>query len=225
MQAVRALVHEIERTIHRLSGGKGRATRVLAELDRMDLSAENQNDWTANEPPHARELESAIANMPVAVSGLADALRKAAHQLQWRVDRGTYYEGDADVGDGYRDGNMHCELIGPNGSSFHHNDFTLGLFLLKPRVLYRDHAHRAPELYVTLSEPTGWRFDAGDWSDMPSGTIIWNAPETSHATRVYERPFLSVYSWLRDVRSKCRVVQRSDWADVEQALKDGTNST
>jgi len=139
-------------------------------------------------------------------------------QLQWRVDQGRYYPPTADVGDGYRHGNMHCELIGPHGSAFHHDDFTLGLFLLKPRVLYRDHAHRAPELYVTLMEPSGWRFNDGEWRDVPSGTIIWNAPETSHATRVYDKPFFSIYSWTRDVHSKCRVVPHGDWREIEATL-------
>lgn len=63
------------------------------------------------------------------------------------MDRGIYYDVAANIGDGYRNGNMHCELIGPNGSAFHHNKFTPGLFLLTPRALYRDHAHQASEFF------------------------------------------------------------------------------
>ncbi|MGI9386349.1 MAG: dimethylsulfonioproprionate lyase family protein, partial [Methyloligellaceae bacterium] len=184
VQAVRTLVHEIRNTIRCLSGRNEHATQVLSILDRMDLSAENQHDWVANEPPHDRDLRYAIDEMPESLSGLTDALQDALPQLKWRVDQGRYYPPSADVGDGYRNGNMHCELIGPRGSAFHHDDFTLGFFLLTPRVLYRDHAHQAPELYLTLSEPSGWRFDGGEWRDVPSGMIIWNTPQTSHATRV-----------------------------------------
>lgn len=218
MRAIRALVHEIRNTIRRLSGGNEHATQVLSILDQMDLSADNQNNWAASEPPHDRDLRCAIDGMPQSLSDLTDALQNALPQLQWRVDQGRYYPPTADVGDGYRNGNMHCELIGPHGSAFHHDDFTLGLFLLMPGVLYRDHAHLAPELYLTLLEPSGWRFNGGEWRDVPSGTIIWNAPETSHATRVYDKPFLSIYSWTRDVHSQCHVVPRDDWCEIEAAL-------
>ncbi len=218
VQAVRTFVHEIRRTLRCFSSGNEYAAQVLSVLDQIDLSERNQHDWMPGEPVHGRDLWQAIGGMPQSLERLANALHKALPELQWRVDRGTYYEITADVGDGYRNGNMHCELIGPHGSAFHHDDFTLGLFLLTPRVLYRDHAHRAPELYLTLLGPSGWRFDGGGWRDVPPGTIIWNAPETSHATRVYDKPFLSIYSWTRDVHSKCRIVPRGDWSQVEATL-------
>lgn len=218
MRAVRILIDEIITTLRNLCGEHEHAAKVLAIMDRMDLSPGNQHHWTPSEPMHGRELHEAIDAMPDSLKPLATALRRALDELQWRVDRGTYYELAANVGDGYRDGNMHCELIGPHGSAFHHDDFTLGLFLLKPWVLYRDHVHQAPELYLTLLEPSGWRFGEGEWQDVAPGTIIWNAPETSHATRVYDRPFLSIYSWTRDVHSKCRVVPQSDWCEIETVL-------
>jgi hypothetical protein len=40
-------------------------------------------------------------------------------------------------------------------------DFDLGLFLIAPHVLYRDHHHAAPELYAPLTGPHGWRFGPG----------------------------------------------------------------
>ncbi len=218
MQAVRSFVQEIRRTLRCFSGGNEHASRVLCVLDQIDLSESNQHYRTPGEPLHGRDLRQAIDGMPRSLEKLASALRNALPELQWRVDRGTYYETNADVGDGYRNGSMHCELIGPHGSAFHHGDFTLGLFLLTPRLLYRDHAHRAPELYLTLMGPSGWRFDGGKWRDVPPGTIIWNEPETSHATRVYDKPFLSIYSWTRDVHSKCRIVPRGDWSQIEAAL-------
>ncbi len=219
MRAVRAFVHEIRRTLRCFAGDSDHAGQVLSILDQMDLSEANQHDWMPSEPPHDRDLWQAIEGTSQRLDRLAKALREALPELQWRVDRGTYYELTADVGDGYRNGNMHCELIGPHGSAFHHPDFTLGLFLLTPHVLYRDHAHRAPELYLTLSGPSGWRFNGGAWQDVPPGTIIWNAPEKSHATRVYDDPFLAIYSWTRDIRSKCRVVPCADWAEIEAALQ------
>ena len=216
--AIHALVHEVRTTIESFSTWNDHAALVTFILDGMDLSLANQTAWVAADAPHDCELRSVIDEMRPGLSGLAEALRKALPYLQWRVDKGTYYEANADVGKGYRDGNMHCELIGPNGSAYHHDDFTLGLFFLRPHVLYRDHAHRAPELYLTLMDPSGWRFNGGEWQDVPSGTVIWNAPDVAHATRVYETPFFSVYSWTRDIKSKCRVVLRDDWLEIERAL-------
>ncbi len=37
----------------------------------------------------------------------------------------------------------------------------MGLFVIAPHVLYRDHAHAAPELYLPLTGPHGWRFAPG----------------------------------------------------------------
>ena len=218
MQSIRALLHEIRRTLQDVADGKEHAREVLSILDTMDLSAANQHHWTPVEPVHGAALQRAMAAIPHRLSRLADGLKHALPQLQWRVDGGIYYDLTANIGDGFRNGNMHCELIGPDGSAFHHDDFTLGLFLLTPRVLYRDHSHRAPELYLPLMEPTGWRFADRDWQEVLAGTVIWNVPETSHAIRVYDTPFLSIYSWTRDVRSKCRVVERADWRELEAAL-------
>lgn len=36
--------------------------------------------------------------------------------------------------------------------------------------------------------------------------------------RVYDSSFLSIYSWTRDIHSKCRVVQRADWCELEAEL-------
>ena len=218
MQAVRNLLHQIQCALLDVAEDQKNASEVLSILDEMDLSEANQYHWTPAEPVHGSALQQAIAEMPRRLSPVADALQNALPQLQWRVDQGIYYDLAANIGDGYRNGNMHCELIGPNGSAFYHEDFTLGLFLLTPRVLYRDHAHLAPEFYLPLMEPTGWRFGDGDWQHVPAGTVIWNEPEVSHAIRVYDVPFLSVYSWIRDIHSKCRVVERTDWRELEADL-------
>ena len=216
--AIHALVQEVRTILESSAKQNDHTILVTSMLNGMDLTLENQTTWVAAEAPHDRELRCVIDEMSPCLSDLAEALRQALPYLQWRVDKGTYYEANADVGQGYRDGNMHCELIGPNGSVYHHDDFTLGLFLLKRHVLYRDHAHRAPELYLTLMEPSGWRFNGEEWKDVQSGTVIWNAPDVVHATRVYDKPFFSVYSWTRDVKSKCRVVPRDDWIQIEHAV-------
>ena len=90
--------------------------------------------------------------------------------------------------------------------------------MLGPRTLYRDHNHEAPELYVNLSERSGWRFGKRDWKDYPSGSLIWNASGAPHATRVYEQPFISVFVWLENVNSRCNLVHCDDWEEIEHEL-------
>ena len=130
-----------------------------------------------------------------------------------------YYPPGADLGEGYRRCNLHTLLIGPGACGFEAEDFTLGLFMLGPRTLYRDHAHPAPETYVNLSERTGWRFAGGGWQDMDAGSILFNPARAVHATRVYQRPFLSVFSWIENIFSPCHVVPMDDWPALEAELE------
>jgi len=218
MQAVLILVREIRSMLERSARRNPAVQEVLNGLSAVDLTSEAVLPWQPDLPDHRETLDLAISAIPLSLRAIASAVSDANEQLQWRVDRGIYYAKDADVGAPYLNGNMHCELIGPGGSAFRTEDFTLGLFLLAPRVLYRDHIHIAPELYLTLTEPSGWRFGDSPWRDFPAGSIIWNQPNEPHATRVYSVPFLSVYSWTRDVHSKCKVVPMPDWRQVEQGL-------
>ena len=151
---------------------------------------------------------------------IAQILRRAHNALTWRVDYGLFYPKEADVGEGYLNGNMHTELIGPNGCVYRDDDFSLGIFMLSPATLYRDHDHAAPELYLNLTGPCGWRFNQGNWQDFDAGSIIWNPNGLAHAMRAYEQPFLSVYSWTENVNSLCRVVPTNDWQKIEAQLKN-----
>ena len=195
-------------------------TEVLAGLNRH---LNNSHTALAENPTlpeeRAKLLDRCIAsiNKPK-LQPLAKHIRLARNRLTWRVDYGLFYPTDADVGQTYRDGNMHSELIGPNGCVFHDDDFSLGLFLLTPATLYRDHDHNAPELYFNLTGPCGWRFDKGSWQDFGAGSLIWNPEGRAHAMRTYDQPFLSVYSWTSNVNTLCRVVPADDWQEIEAQL-------
>lgn len=199
---------------------------VLAGLKRH---LENSHSTLAKNPvlPPDREvlLDGSIAGItdPL-LRPLADQIRLARNLLTWRVDYGLFYPEEADVGQAYLDGNMHSEMIGPNGCVFHDDDFSLGLFMLPPTTLYRDHDHAAPELYFNLTGPCGWRFDKGCWQDFGAGSLIWNAEGLAHAMRTYEQSFLSVYSWTSNVNSLCRVVPADDWQEIEAQLANSENN-
>jgi hypothetical protein len=99
------------------------------------------------------------------------------------------------------------------------DDFELGLFLIAPKTLYRDHRHKAPELYVTLTGPHEWRFGVGEsWTEYEAHTPIWNEPMQVHATLVRDIPFLALFAWTRDVMADATVVRAPDWAEIEASL-------
>jgi hypothetical protein len=98
-------------------------------------------------------------------------------------------------------------------------DFELGLFLIAPKTLYRDHFHPAPELYVPLTGPHEWRFGTGEsWREQEAHIPIWNEPLRVHATLVRDRPFLALFAWTRDVDGISVVKPAPDWAAIEARL-------
>lgn len=216
---IHALVHAILQFLEDNRGSTTGVDLVLEKLRQTDFSLERTVDAEPRDTQHARILTDAIDDITAPdLSDIARCLRRARHDLIWREDNGQFYPPDADLGDGYRNCNLHALLVGPNACGFEMEDFCLGLFMLGPRTLYRDHAHEAPELYVNLSPRSGWRLSSGSWQDYQAGSMIWNARGEPHATRAYGRPFLSVFVWLENINSLCRIVPCSDWAEIEAGL-------
>ena len=87
------------------------------------------------------------------VPALTGAIRAAAPWLDWL----TYdlYPRDL-IGDGCAENHAFASLLGAD-APLAARDFDLGLFLIAPNVLYRDHAHPAPELYAPLTGPQAHR--------------------------------------------------------------------
>ena len=196
------------------------AEMLLRRLKGVELSEARFRAFDAQPPPHGADLDQALAN--IETGGLAEvarSLKAAKDDLAWAKDDLKYYRPGADVGAGYEATNQHALLIGPGACGFEEADFSMGIFLLGPRTLYRDHRHLAPETYINLSPRTGWRFDGGGWSDFPGGSVIFNPPNQVHATRVYDQPFLSVFAWLNDIDQPCEVVAFDDWPEIEAQLQ------
>jgi len=192
---------------------------TLDKLAAMDLSNERLIDIPPQGTRHDEILKNAIAGIATPeLFDIATCLKAAKDDLAWREDNSQFYLSNADLGEGYKKCNLHTLLIGPDACGHHHPDFSLGIFMLGPRTLYRDHNHDAPELYLNLSEKSGWRFGTHEWKDFPAGSFIWNAAGEAHATRVYDQPFISVFVWLENVNSHCNVIHFDDWTEVEQDL-------
>lgn len=197
---------------------------TLDKLAAMDLTGERLIDLPPQGTRHDEVLKNAIAGIAAPeLQEIARCLKAAKDDLAWREDNAQFYPPGADLGEGYTKCNLHTLLIGPDACGHHHPDFSLGVFMLGPRTLYRDHNHDAPELYLNLSEKSGWRFGTRDWQDYPAGSLIWNAAGDPHATRVYDQPFISVFVWLENVNSRCNVIHFDDWAEIEQDLAKQSN--
>jgi hypothetical protein len=192
---------------------------TLDKLAAMGLSHERLIDIPPQGTWHDEVLKNAIAGISAPeLHEIARCLKAAKDDLVWREDNAQFYPQDVDLGEGYTKCNLHTMLIGPDACGYHQPDFCLGIFMLGPRTLYRDHNHDAPELYLNLSEKSGWRFGTRDWRDYPAGSLIWNAAGVPHAIRVYDQPFISIFVWLENVNSRCNVIHFDDWAEIELDL-------
>ncbi|MBM3616665.1 MAG: hypothetical protein FJX28_14965 [Alphaproteobacteria bacterium] len=153
-------------------------------------------------------LEAVAADKP----DLATAIAGAAAGLDWV----TYdaYPRDR-IGAAFAAGHAFASILG-EAAPFAARDFELGLFLIAPGVLYRDHHHPAPELYAPLTGPHGWRFGPGrPVVTKPAHQPIWNPPHQPHLTLVGPVPFLSLFVWTRDVNDPAHVIDADDWARLE----------
>jgi len=159
-------------------------------------------------------LQTALDLLENTHPALAAAIAEAAPHLPWV----TYdaYPRDL-IGDAFATGHAFASIVG-EASAIQARDYDLGLFLIAPRVLYRDHAHAAPELYAPLTGPHGWRFGPGlPMVTKPAHEPVWNDPHDPHATRVGDVPFLAVFGWTRDVNVPAYVIAADDWAELESA--------
>ena len=216
---IQALIHSIIAYLQDHGFAMYGVNLTLDKLKDMDLSDEKLIDLPPQGTRHDEVLADAIAGIDAPeLRDIKIHLAAAKDDLIWREDNAQFYPPGADLGEGYTKCNLHTLLIGPGACGYQLPDFRLGIFMLGPRTLYRDHNHDAPELYLNLSNRSGWRFGTPDWQDYPAGSFIWNAAGRPHATRIYEQPFLSVFVWLENVNSPCNVIPSDDWAEVEQDL-------
>jgi hypothetical protein len=163
-------------------------------------------------PVVSRWLGPALASIDPRHRGLATAIAAAAPALAW-VTYGGYPR--AEIGESFATGHAYAVLMGED-APFAARDFALGLFLIAPHVLYRDHAHAAPELYAPLTGPHGWRFGPdGPLVTKPAHAPVWNPPHRPHLTKVGAVPFLALYVWTRDVAEVARVIPARDWPRLE----------
>lgn len=182
------------------------ATRYLQDLP-GDGPAEVLASLATCRPAVPAMAPNAVtaAHLPAALrhAQLAAAVTSAAPWLAWT----TYPYPDPAIGPYFPARHAFAPLAsGP--------DAELGLFVIAPGTLYRDHAHAAPELYAPLTGPHRWRF-APDTPFAAGSGPVWNPPHRPHAILTGNVPFLCLYGWTRDVAEPAYMVAATDWATHE----------
>lgn len=144
------------------------------------------------------EALAAVSDRP-----LTHAIEAALPHLHW-ITYDAYPR--ADIGEAFANGHAFTSIIG--GGTFRPaEDFDLGLFVIAPNTLYRDHHHAAPELYAPLTGPHGWRFlPDTTFHQKPAHEPVWNEPWAPHATLTGRTPFLCIFGWTRDVSIPAKVI-------------------
>lgn len=159
-----------------------------------------------------RWLQPALDLVAQDQPGLAAAIAGARDQLDWA----SYdaYPPDL-IGKGFAGGHAFASIAG-EVAPFPAKDYDMGLFLIGPGILYRDHSHPAPELYAPLTGPHGWRFGIGrPLIVKPAHAPVWNPPHRPHLTKVGAVPFLGLYAWTKDVNELAVVLPAEDWTALE----------
>ena len=211
--AIHTLIDEADRYLSTLPGPG------VAEV-RAGIAAARGGAVTLAPAPNAvvtAHLATALDQLVQTHPALAAAIAGAASHLKWL----SYDEYPPDqIGEAFRTGHAYASIIGED-AAVPASDFDLGLFLIAPHVLYRDHCHKAPELYAPLTGPHGWRF--GPEMPLivkPAHHPVWNDPYAPHLTKVGAVPLLCLFGWTRDVAEVARVIPAPDWAELE-ALRLG----
>ena len=159
----------------------------------------------------AAHFPQAVAALALTHPALAAALAAAVPLLTWiTCDTCPPAEIAPDFAKGHA-----CALIIGEDAPIAAKNYDLGLFLIAPHGLCRDHAHAAPELYAPLTGPHGWRF-APDAPLMikPAHVPVWNEAFAPHLTKVGPVPFLCIFGRTRDAKARSRIVAATDWPSL-----------
>lgn len=206
--ALLALVAEADRYLATLPGDG--AAEVRQGIARWAGAVASPHP--CSHPVIEAHLPAALATLTPTHPTLAAAIAAAAPHLTW-VPYNKYPRDQ--IGAAFAEGHAFATILG-EGAPIPAEDFDLGIFLIAPHVLYRDHCHAAPELYAPLTGPHGWRFGPErPLSVKPAHQPVWNPSFRPHMTKVGPVPFLCLFGWTRDVNEPAQVIPATDWPLLE----------
>jgi hypothetical protein len=208
---IRALVEEVDVYLGKLPGPG------IAEV-RNGLQAYRSVPFNQPKPANnavvQQHLPAALAAAAQTEPALTALMSATAPLLNWIAY--DLYDREV-IGESFATSHAYCTLLGGEGA-FRVGDYDLGLFLIAPHVLYRDHRHPAPELYAPLTGPHGWRFKPGaPLTIKQAHEPVWNEPNQHHLTKVGPVPFFCIFGWTRDTDKPAEVLPATDWPQIEAA--------
>ena len=213
------LVCSIRSKLEELGNGSHGSKALIQRINNLNTNQTPATQSQNIQSKHEKMLRAALAEATdSSISSIVRDIRACLRDLIWEEDKSEFYPSGSDVGIRYIESNLHTQLIGPSGCVAKSTEFMLGVFILGPWTLYKDHSHVAPELYLNLSTKSDWRFNFGPWQSFGAGSLIWNPSKQVHATLVSEIPFLSIFAWLGQVNCLCEVHHSEDHNQIEKQL-------
>ena len=205
------------RRLETLGRGSVGIGEVLDGLGGLTVRPRNNNLPKPGRQPVCNRIDDVLRLASgQGMRSLADATAAADPYLRW-ITYDAYPKDE--IGVPMLHNHAFAELIGSEEAPLQADDFAMGVFLIGPNILYRDHCHPAPELYLPYNGPSSWRFDRGQWAQRRGGQPVWNQANAIHATFVGANPLLMVYAWTQDVALPAVVVPASDWAEIESSRR------
>lgn len=157
----------------------------------------------------AQWLDAARHAMALAQTALSDAIATAAPQLRW-----THHAAFAgrDFGALLAANHAYAPLVGGDDKAS-----ALGLLLIAPGQLLRDHRHLGATLYVPLTGLQRWRFGpARNLMAKAAPSPIWLAPDRPFLAQTGRVPFLALLYRAQAADLPARIIPATDWADLEK---------
>ncbi|MEO1141999.1 MAG: dimethylsulfonioproprionate lyase family protein [Pseudomonadota bacterium] len=96
---------------------------------------------------------------------------------------------------------VHVELLGPGGL-VQDDNVRLGLYGILPNSEYGIRTHPAEEVFVMLAGEAGWKRGEADFQVHGPGERSHHPSMLQHATRTYDKAFMSVYVWAGDISTE-----------------------
>lgn len=174
------------------------AFHAFLQLEEASLArdAAASVDWTMPARPLEPKTVPCIRHLgrigeiaPAAAQPLVRLLADSREALRWGQ---TYTE--EDFGRNFLDNYGWVEVFGTRGH-FANDKVAGGFLILGPEVVYPDHHHEAEEIYIPLTDGTGWRKGEGAFQVRGAAEVIHHPSNVNHAMKTGIEPLLALYLW------------------------------
>ncbi|PLP60730.1 transcriptional regulator [Mesorhizobium loti] len=139
--------------------------------------------------PCIRHLDRIGDIVPESAQPLVRSLAGNREALCW----GQTYTKE-DFGLDFLDNYGWVEVFGTRGH-FANDEVAGGFLILGPETVYPDHHHEAEEIYIPLTDGTGWRKGEGAFQVRRATELIHHPSNINHAMKTGVEPLLALYLW------------------------------